>query len=103
MLTYVSFLSFLQKSKSKKLFEEDGVEEGQDEVDRSKSATTVKRERKSKVGKKHKKQEAQINAEGAPFVQSNENGSLLQSGIRAHPTRKPYAFVMDILFCSILT
>ncbi|KAM7540618.1 hypothetical protein Aperf_G00000021446 [Anoplocephala perfoliata] len=77
-----------KKAKAKKRSEEDGPEEGQDAIDRTSPAVTAKRESKSKAVKKYKSQEDQISAQGAPIVPSSENGSLLQSGVRAHPTRK---------------
>ncbi|KAM3174704.1 hypothetical protein ACTXT7_010009 [Hymenolepis weldensis] len=80
-----------KKSKGKARSLEDGPGEDQSDVDRFTAAVPAKQEKKKKSTtccKKSKNQKTEVDDEGALIVPTNENGSLLHSGIRAHPTRK---------------
>ena len=75
-----------QEAKAKK---PSGVE-GEGGGESRKEAGKAKRSKLLKLGK-HK--EAGAVADGTPIVPATENGSVLQSGIRAHPTSKLHTSV----------
>ncbi|KAL5112810.1 hypothetical protein TcWFU_008791 [Taenia crassiceps] len=90
ILIIVRVVQCCQERKAKKLVKRAqaknrALEEGEEERERPKTSALQKRGKLIKLGK-HK--EATDAADATPIVPANENGSLLQSGIRTHPTRK---------------
>ncbi|CDS40114.1 expressed conserved protein [Echinococcus multilocularis] len=71
----------LKRAKAK----DHSLEEGEEKEKQSKTSAPKKRRKLIKLGKL---KEAADGADAAPIVPVNENGSLLQSGIRTHPTRQ---------------
>ncbi|VDN96548.1 unnamed protein product [Rodentolepis nana] len=77
------------KAKAREKALEDNLEEGRSGAELSTAAEGKKKKKKTTTCcKKAKKQEIQADEEDVLIVPANENGSLLQSGVRAHPTRK---------------
>lgn len=78
-----------KKAKAREKALEDNLEEGRSGAELSTAAEGKKKKKKTTTCcKKAKKQEIQADEEDVLIVPANENGSLLQSGVRAHPTRK---------------
>lgn len=82
-----------KKAKERAKALEENPEEGRSGAERSTAVAPTEEGKKKKKKattccKKARKQETQVGEEDALIVPANENGSLLQSGVRAHPTRK---------------
>nr|CDS32052.1 expressed conserved protein [Hymenolepis microstoma] len=99
ILIIIRLVQLLQQKRAKRIEKkakergkalEENPEEGRGGAERSTAAEEGKKKRKKTTtwSKKAKKQETQVGEEDALIVPANENGSLLQSGVRAHPTRK---------------